>query len=68
MDKNAYIASYIHHICNSCNYVYTNDGNQTQIGFGFLKVNDLIMLWLVPFKCFILLVPYKEKRIFDDIS
>ena len=24
MDKNTYIASYVHDICNSCNYVYTN--------------------------------------------
>ena len=24
IDKNTYIASYIHDICNSCNYVYTN--------------------------------------------
>ena len=23
-DKNTYIASYIHDICNSCNYVYSN--------------------------------------------
>ena len=24
IDKNTYIASFIHDICNSCNYVYTN--------------------------------------------
>ena len=44
IDKNTYIASYIHDICNSCNYVYTNDGNQIQIEFGLLKVNALILL------------------------
>ena len=35
------------------------DGNRIQIGFEFLKVNILIMLWLVP-------LPNKEKRIPDD--
>ena len=42
-DKNTYIASYIHSICNSWNYCMLTDGNQIQIGFGFLKVNTLIL-------------------------
>ena len=44
MDKNAYIASYVHeYVIQAIMFILT-DGNQIQIGFGFLKVNILIKL------------------------
>ena len=43
VDKNTYIASYIHDIVIHAIMCILTDGNQIQIGFGLLKVNTLIL-------------------------
>ena len=57
-DKNTYFASYIHDICNSCNYVYTNRWKPNSNWFGLLKVNVFFYDWY--HLTFIFQVPYKK--------